>query len=378
MLRPFYKEGIVLKRFLTIVLPIVMLLTLISITAAQEAIPARLDGRDRQVSDAATAMTMVSEPVIITTGPSSQTIIINRTDSGWYDIRGLHQPFNDNYIVGNCCGNIQYRNFFVFTLPTISGHITAATLQAVNPIGIGTPHTYTLYDVATPITSLTAGGEGRVDVFRDLGSGRSYGSGLISDPSASPIRINLNATGIAAIQAMVGRAIAIGGDYASGSEGFLFAASHDLNLTNVQLILEVRREPEVPVDIKPGSCPNPLNTLSRGVLPIAILGTKDFDIRTIDPTSIKLEGAAPLRWNREDVGTPYTPFTGKDSADDCTRAGSDGRLDLTLKFDTQDLVRALGTVIDGQAVVLELTGRLQDGTLIGGEDVIVIHQKKDR
>jgi len=36
---------------------------------------------------------------------------------------------------------------------------------------------------------------------------------------------------------------------------------------------------EVPVDIKPTSCPNPLNVKSRGVLPVAILGTADFDVR---------------------------------------------------------------------------------------------------
>ena len=31
---------------------------------------------------------------------------------------------------------------------------------------------------------------------------------------------------------------------------------------------------EVPVDIKPGSCPNPVNIASKGVLPVAILGTR--------------------------------------------------------------------------------------------------------
>jgi hypothetical protein len=321
---------------------------------------------------------MVSEPVIIDTGPSTQTVIIYRNDSGWYDSGGWHNPANDNYIAGGCCDNGQHRNFFVFTLPAISGRIKSATLQAENPLGTGPPQTYTLYNVATPITSLIAGGTDRLDVYTDLGSGPSYGSRLISAPDASPIRINLNATGIAAIQAALGRAIAIGGTYPGGPYDFIFGYSHDLDLTAVQLILEVIREREVPVDIKPGSCPNPVNARSQGVLPVAILGTKDVDIRAIEPSSIKLEGVAPLRWSREDVGTPYTPFTGKNNPDDCTRAGSDGRRDLTLKFDTQAVVAALGRVADGQAVVLELTGKLQDGTVIRGEDVIVIHQKKDR
>ena len=55
-------------------------------------------------------------------------------------------------------------------------------------------------------------------------------------------------------------------------------------------------EIEVPVDIKPTSCPNPLNPKSNGVVPVAILGTADFDVSQIDPASILLEGVAPLRW----------------------------------------------------------------------------------
>lgn len=43
----------------------------------------------------------------------------------------------------------------------------------------------------------------------------------------------------------------------------------------------------VPIDIKPQSCPNPINVKSRGVLPVAILGTAEFDVTTIDPASIR-------------------------------------------------------------------------------------------
>jgi hypothetical protein len=60
----------------------------------------------------------------------------------------------------------------------------------------------------------------------------------------------------------------------------------------------------VPFDIKPESCPNPLNTKSQGVLPVAILGTADFDVNTIDAASIRLAGVAPVRSTVEDVATP--------------------------------------------------------------------------
>ena len=51
----------------------------------------------------------------------------------------------------------------------------------------------------------------------------------------------------------------------------------------------------VDVDIKPGSCPNPLNVASKGVLPVAILGSGDFDVTDIDIAPTRLAGVAPKR-----------------------------------------------------------------------------------
>lgn len=129
---------------------------------------------------------------------------------------------------------------------------------------------------------------------------------------------------------------------------------------------------EVPVDIKPQGCPNPLNVKSRGVLPVAILGTATFDVTQVDVSTVKLEGVSPLRNALEDVATPFVPFTGKTHPLDCTDAGPDGFLDLTLKFGTQAVIAALGSVTDGEVRVLKLTGNLTDGTPIRGEDVVVI------
>ena len=135
---------------------------------------------------------------------------------------------------------------------------------------------------------------------------------------------------------------------------------------------------EVPVDIKPASCPNPLNPKDKGLLPVAIAGTAEFDVTQIDPATIRLEGVAPLRWSFEDVATPYEPYTGKTRSDQCTKAGWDGWLDLGLKFDIQAVVAALGPVTNGEVRVLALTGNLKEefgGTPIYGEDVMIIRKK---
>ena len=129
---------------------------------------------------------------------------------------------------------------------------------------------------------------------------------------------------------------------------------------------------EVPIDIKPQSCPNPINTKDRGVLPVAILGTADFDISQIDPSTIQLEGISPLRWALQDVATPYyDPLLDCYS---CTTMGMDGFMDLTLKFNAQEFVAALGpSVLNGDCITVELIGYLKPefgGTMIMGYDII--------
>jgi hypothetical protein len=138
---------------------------------------------------------------------------------------------------------------------------------------------------------------------------------------------------------------------------------------------KVAPPPTAPVDIKPTSCRNPLNVKSKGVLPVAILGTDLFDATQVDPASVRLEGVAPLRWDLEDVATPFEPYVGKKDAYDCTEEGPDGHMDLTLKFDEQEVVAALGDVSDGDVLVLQLTGDLFDGGSFVGEDVVVILKK---
>ncbi len=148
----------------------------------------------------------------------------------------------------------------------------------------------------------------------------------------------------------------------------------------------------VPVDIKPGTCPNPLNVGSQGVLPVAILGTPDLDVTAIKPDSLTLQGGVtlseqgdrkkikilaskqhPLRWSIEDVGgIPDGPFAAKIGPYQCNDLGPDGHLDMVLKFDTQAIAASLNDVEENGVVTLQLSGTLQDGTPITGEDVVII------
>jgi hypothetical protein len=72
-----------------------------------------------------------------------------------------------------------------------------------------------------------------------------------------------------------------------------------------------------PVDIKPGSWPNSINLKSKGVIPVAILGSDVFDVSMIDTDSLWFMCAWADKWAMEDVNW-------------------DGYMDLIVHFRTQD------------------------------------------
>jgi hypothetical protein len=86
--------------------------------------------------------------------------------------------------------------------------------------------------------------------------------------------------------------------------------SHDIFIAKFGELLSVQ------LDIKPGSCPNPLNVKpfvdppvnakpkKGGVLPVAVLGTGEFDVSDIEVSTLLLNGVASLRYGFEDVAAP--------------------------------------------------------------------------
>lgn len=168
-----------------------------------------------------------------------------------------------------------------------------------------------------------------------------------------------------------------------GNPTFTWASGNwtDFRVSQLTIGIPAAEVVEVPVDVKPGSCPSPVNTRAKGMLPVAIAGTAELDVRQIDPSTLRLAGVAPVRHAFEDVTTPVEPYTGK-TLDACTSAGPDGINDLTVKFSNREVVEsALLDATDGDSVTLELTGTLLPefgGTPIGGEDVVVVRGQLSR
>ncbi len=140
------------------------------------------------------------------------------------------------------------------------------------------------------------------------------------------------------------------------------------------------------LDIKPGSCPNPLNRRSHGVLPVAVVGSDSFDAMQIDASSVVLkradgvggevapnEGPPGPHSEFEDVATPFDG-----GACDCHEEAGDGITDLSMKFRTDDVVAALelGDLANGDEVELVVSGFLLDGTgfTTAGDCILIVPQ----
>jgi hypothetical protein len=112
---------------------------------------------------------------------------------------------------------------------------------------------------------------------------------------------------------------------------------------------------EVDVDIKPGSDPNCFNSDGHGVIPVAILGSTDFDVSQIDPATVTLEDLAIRA-----VGKSNKLLAHIEDVND------DGFDDLVVQIEDVDGAFQPG---EGSATV---TGNLYDGTPIEGSDSICI------
>ena len=130
---------------------------------------------------------------------------------------------------------------------------------------------------------------------------------------------------------------------------------------------------EVSVDIRPSLCPNPLSVISKGMLPVAIVGTNEFDVEDIEPASVSIviDGVeiSAVRHSYKDVATSAEPCVCPNSY------GPNGFTDLLLDFRTEDILEALGDVSPDDVVELNFTGQLIDLTPIFGSDCVLIRDE---
>jgi len=112
---------------------------------------------------------------------------------------------------------------------------------------------------------------------------------------------------------------------------------------------------QVDIDVKPTSNPSCFNSDGKGVIPVAILGSAGFDVSTIDPATILLDGQGV---KTKGNGAPHA------NINDFNR---DGFPDLIVKIID-------GGIYTQENTIAQLTGQLFDGTSIEGTTSICVTQ----
>lgn len=151
--------------------------------------------------------------------------------------------------------------------------------------------------------------------------------------------------------------------------GLLFSGSHVITIEVVgntilddahvvdALMLTGTPSIEVVIDIKPGSDPNCFNNDGHGVIPVAILGSADFDVTSIDPGTVQLEGLLVRMVGKSDKLLAHIEDVNNDGFDD-----------LVVQIEDVDGIWSAGTTL------ATVTGALFDGTPIVGQDYVCITQ----
>jgi hypothetical protein len=131
-------------------------------------------------------------------------------------------------------------------------------------------------------------------------------------------------------------------------------------------------------------CPEQFQILASGSLSISIAGSGTFDVRAIDPESLRVGGTKAKDRKVGYLISPVTgPLIGRLGVGDCAAQLPDTFLDMTMKVENRDLAQALEYAVarplrDGETIAVTVSGRLKRefGEIpFVGEDLIVVVRK---
>ena len=114
---------------------------------------------------------------------------------------------------------------------------------------------------------------------------------------------------------------------------------------------------QVEVDVKPGTDRNPINPGARGRVPVAFLGSEEFDVSTVDVATVRMggdDGASSERAGLEDTN-------------------GDGLTDLVLHFPVRDTGIVCG---DDVVIFAGLTDSGDDISGVGEIETVSCARKK--
>lgn len=115
----------------------------------------------------------------------------------------------------------------------------------------------------------------------------------------------------------------------------------------------------ITIDIQPFSTQNVINLGTRSHVSVAVIGSDQFDVRTVDPSTARFGPG---------LATPIHTFTVDSPTDHVRDVNADGVLDMMFHFDKT--AAGLYDLAVGQSWLLELTAVTVDGATIAGGEVV--------
>jgi hypothetical protein len=177
---------------------------------------------------------------------SAATLTLTSTATGNYASDGSHSAASANYAVGQTGGTV-YHDFFAFDVPHVDSILGASLLvPALGYLSIRPNENVVLYDVSTPLSTLTATQTSATPIFDDLGSGDIFAVKSVTAADDNTfVTFSLNSGAVASLVAAIGTSWAIGGAITpmllpAGSDELVFASSVSVG---AKLVLQVVPEP---------------------------------------------------------------------------------------------------------------------------------------
>ncbi len=141
------------------------------------------------------------------------------TDSGWIRNDGIHEGGNTNYITGWCgpddCGGFWFHGYFSFDLSGFTGNATAASWNVDSYLIQYDPGTYLLYGTTLLPSDVYSGNDfTSVAYYNALVAGPVIGSIWVTPGNSfQTVTVDLNADGIAWLDANAGGQVVLGADF---------------------------------------------------------------------------------------------------------------------------------------------------------------------
>jgi hypothetical protein len=152
-------------------------------------------------------------------------------------------------------------------------------------------------------------------------------------------------------------------DLTYGSDVIVQTRDNDGDSTRIDMLIDLLT---VMIDIKPGSYPNCFNIDGKGVVPVAILGSAELDVMTIDTSTLNFAGMAVLVRGKKGPMCHYEDVSGDFTNPE---GAPDGYTDLVCQFEDNP------EYWESDASTAEITGLFNDGVPFYGIDEICITQE---